>query len=191
MGKAGKAKKRRKLESSTEDTNNEDLSGVIAFFEKLSNRLDLYSSKAFKALRIALHPLIEIQKSKHFEPIPTRQLSEHELTSIVSNENITSAIRISNHYSIFQEEFNDAELKPFRRALHPFVMYHFRMEKKLVGTGQLDANCQTSLETKGKISNRVSDCFRFNDYLGAYLALRQMARSEHESPKLGIKIFNR
>ncbi len=114
MGKAGKARKKQRLNNEIlhhEETNKSEQSDedidvmksiliAIKVLEVLSQRLNVYSSKAHKNLRVALFPLIQRQFNKHFEMEDVLLISEETFISTISATNlgITSSYVIFLHH---------------------------------------------------------------------------------------------
>ena len=146
MGKAGKAKKKQKLmaqatatvtapaaqeDFSSDDESSDDkddLLTAVCVLNTLSTRLPLYDGRPMKALRMALFPLITQQLDKFFEdPPPAPPLSEDSLSEILSPTNVSTTLRLAHTLTqLTQEMFASLDYKEFRRALHPFVLYHRR-----------------------------------------------------------------
>jgi hypothetical protein len=148
MGKAGKARKRQKIErgvpavdssdaleaESGSGSENDDGTGSVLsrrnvdatmqILACLSQRLDLYESKEMKPVRVALFPLIEFQRNKFFEEArTTNSLTDEEFCKLTSPSTISRAVTIIRYFAIHEDEFALEQHKPLRKALHPLVVY--------------------------------------------------------------------
>ena len=195
MGKAGKARKKQKLdreaahESVIDDVDMPNMSIVekvaisIQVFEVLGQRLDIYDDKKFKLLRKALFPLLEAQRNKFFEndailgPIP----NEAALDVILSHYKIAIAVDTAMHFSQHMDEFNDATNKPFRKAMHPLVLH----KKSISSLGDGVVTDGSVQEASASLSNRISSCLRIRDWVGALTTLRELESTPEVMPKLG------
>lgn len=192
MGKNGKSRKRQRNEKQSDiffdlnaDAFDEEIEkniGVsISVLNALSHRLDLFGDKKLKKLRISLFPLIQRQMSKYFEPTYCRhdQLNDAEFIKFVSPENILTTVKIANYFCENYDLFDSATYKPFRKALHPLVLFQKsdKIEDKKVET----LNELGSL----KLSNKVSTFFRNHNWLETLIKLYEMSLNLDEIPKLG------
>jgi hypothetical protein len=211
MGKAGKARKRQKIERGVADVGESDGSGlgsgsgseddagsdgvlgqknVVATLQVLaclSQRLDLYESKAMKPVRVALFPLIEFQKNKFFEEaMMTTNLSNEEFHKLASSSTISRAVGVIRYFALREDEFASEQHKHIRKALHPLVVY---TNKKISAAKRPSPNTASSTTSaqrpsilptaepgSNSLSNRISNCFRAGDHRGALLALEEMHR---------------
>lgn len=205
MGKAGKLRKRKRIEetlvvnkihrtdddeadinsdSSCEEDQVEAVSLAIAVIDAFSRRLDLYDSKQYKGIRLALAPLLRLQQTKFFEaPGQKPHMSDEDFALIVSNKAVAATASIIKYYCVNLEEFSSESLKPLRKSLHPLVTHTFKR------TGNLHCSSVDILQSNHTISNVVSHCFRTGDYTGALSALYSLTTEEeldtHLIPRLG------
>lgn len=198
MGKAGKARKKQKLdrELSAQDallddnsisclTLSEKIDVSIRVFNVLSRRLDVFGDKKFKHLRTALFPLFEAQRNKFFENdvLLSPALTEDAVDAVLSPCNITIAIEVAAHFSLHLDEFNDTSNKPYRKAMHPLVIYKKHEVVQQCGDAVTDGK---NSEPTSSLSNRISSCLRVRDWVGALAALRELEKTPDVMPKLGI-----
>jgi hypothetical protein len=183
MGKAGKARKRQRLEglsdaivavtplSEPSTINEEQLAISISMLELLSNDTSLYASKGYKMLRKLLFPLIQVQLDKHFEGIPYK----NAVNQIELNETNMKILENTINYFVNNlEVFQALQYKQFRRALHPLVMY---TKKNMNGT--------VVEKSDQSISNQITSAYRSCNYSHVYRLLLQLANSNDEGIKLG------
>lgn len=195
MGKLGQARKRRRIQdailsaaevdtesgpaSDEEDRGPAPLdneSAAIGSLNILARRLDLYATKEYKQLRQVLGRLVQLQRQRnaHFEPEcwATPAPSDADISAHFTPARTAALLRFAARFA------GDAgaallaapEHKPFRRALHPFVLEQYRRE---------------GLEPPSEsLSGRISGAFRARDWPLALSLLTQMA-SSGEAPKLG------
>eukprot|EP00598_Pedospumella_elongata_P006924 CAMPEP_0184968578 /NCGR_PEP_ID=MMETSP1098-20130426/1596_1 /TAXON_ID=89044 /ORGANISM="Spumella elongata, Strain CCAP 955/1" /LENGTH=671 /DNA_ID=CAMNT_0027490221 /DNA_START=24 /DNA_END=2039 /DNA_ORIENTATION=- len=218
MGKASKIRKRRKIETSNngrgflsveDDASGADSGGsdsddesvnslipsAISVLQYLSRRVDKYDEKAFKVFRVSVFPLLELQKTKFFEePMVQPALTNEDFDRVVTTKALSAAISVARYFAINLDLFNDEDAKPFRRALHPLVVHTFKIrtvgsKAKAASLRQGDQNATTVALGVSTISNRISNCFRNKDYMGALNYLFQVASAadgdEAAVPKLG------
>lgn len=193
MGKLGKQRKRRKLDQghleeiggeedikSEDDTDNgvseEDIITASALLESLYfDFRERWASKEAKPLRTALFPLILLQQKAHFEIIPPKTgRQEHA----IEPREMALLKRVATHFAGSEEgkaEFATPACRPYRRALHPFVVMHFSAQTPQSATDH---------EEDRSFSGRISNAFRANDWPGALRLLHDMSRSG-EVLKLG------
>lgn len=217
MGKAGKERKRRKLESQNFvaiDDNDDDaddsdgegadeqegteagsrelsllLPGAIEFLDASSQRIDLYRSKDFKALRQVLFPLIELQtkKSAHFEIKCLQSMKEDKIDALLTSKASMSAmVRAATMLNNSHTHFFSAELKEFRHALHPFVLLSQQKDGN-ASSSRADGTTvdQGGAATSASYSQRISSAFRANNWHLALKELHAMRVDGTEKPKLG------
>lgn len=216
MGKAGKLRKRKRLEedlvgnkaartqdddSSSDDDNSQqeddgaistDVLVAIKVLDALSRRLDLYDGKAYKGLRVALSPLLQLQQTKFFEaPGKQQLLSDKDVTQIISAKSLLITAAVAKRLSANVAEFSSDRHKPFRKALHPLVTHTYQRGSKAgkAIAADTDAIFAETLTNKNSISNVVSNCFRTGDYTGALAALYSLTVDDdldsHMLPRLG------
>ena len=175
MGKAGKERKRRKLENHQSIVDNDDdeelsdtdgdnmttvndLPIAIHALDILGQRIDLYRSKAMKGVRSALFPLIEVQikKSAFFEIRSSSIINETAEATLTSS--LDSLLRIASMLSSDLTSFLSFEMKEFRHALHPLV--HFTQQKDKQGESSSElgvgTNTSTSIVPNEGVSSSVS-----------------------------------
>lgn len=180
-----------------------DLATAIDALNAFSRRLDIYQKKTSKALRIALYPLIEIQRGKHFEPtIPQPFLSDEEFNQIANSQNIQVTVEVINYFITNKETLKEPEFKPFRKALHPFVLFHAKKEKNPsiidetlnqvsnpvsnpISTNIVDAAELFHDENTDSFSNQIYYSFRKKDWRACLVAIVNLSKCETEMPKLG------
>lgn len=143
MGKASKLKKKLKLENNlmeTLDNNDIDEGEILSdkiiiainVLDAFYRRLDIYEGKQYKLLRKAMHPLLHTQRFKYFDPPLTKAaLTDTALFDIIQEHNITVTIFVFNYFYAAVGEFYSDINKPFRRAMHPFVVYTFPKNQTL------------------------------------------------------------
>lgn len=229
MGKLGKARKRQRLESnllagcaaidasesgSDGETSasqpvkaprrsSDDMPAAITVLNLLGQRLDLYFAPTCKALRIALSPLISLQRGAHHEPPEPAPVPSDEAARALLDGPCTQALlRFATRMSSGELIYSDAAYKPFRRALHPLVLAQMRKEKGEVNAssggiaaqaqaGAVSAPSLTALapvaDESHSLSGRISLAFRHRDWCRALTLLREMALGarQGERPKLG------
>jgi len=217
MGKASKIRKRRKIEStnngkgfvavdldasddeqgSDSDTDsNRDLTPVaISVLQYLSRRTDKYDDKSLKSLRVAIFPLIELQKSKFFEePMKQGPLTDEEFQIVVTPKALASTIAAAKKFISNLDLFNDEESKGFRRALHPLVVHTYKLRTVASKANaailrQGDQGSSAVSLSVSTVSNRISNCFRNKDYSGALDFLFHITNNSEADdsvvPKLG------
>ena len=235
MGKAGKARKRQRLErevekrlpdsSESENDSEQDVEEhghhdrnriSVRIFDGLSGRMDYYTTKKLKSFRAAVYPLVLAQMNNFFEqPAPQCPLSDDEMDALLCDRNLNSVIIMANELHKDMESFSGHEMKDYRRALHPLVLYHkaknsdkiiVSQDKSRKNRAHLtfkeyeDSSVKPYSETvsnsfgsavqHSNLTNRISYCFRIGDWPGALDGLREMARSPSEFPKLGELYIN-
>ena len=198
MGKAGKARKRRRLEHEVGDaapaadgdgdTHDDtprphDVADAIRALDMLGRRLDLYGSKANKALRVHLHGLLRAQQRRgaHFEPqawAGQPPPSDAEAQAVLGGGSpcLAALLRVVTGPlggDAGAERLAASEHKALRRALHPLVLEQCRRDGRPPPPAE-DAS----------LSGRVSAAFRNRDWAAALALLRQMA-AQGDVPKLG------
>jgi hypothetical protein len=225
MGKAGKARKRQRVEralnadidvqidsdesdnyvNSTQDDKTKHILIAISVLDALSVNLEKYSLKLFKPLRIAIFPLIKEQSDKFFEKVHL-EFSTEQTNQVLSPRNLSIAIQVANQLSSNMSEFSSPELKQYRRALHPLVLYHAKnstttnddknKSKKRPaismtsnaeeeGAG-IENSCDKEDCTDINLSNHISSCFRQGQWEEALKGLQQLAADPTIAPKLGM-----
>ena len=134
MGKAGKARKRQRLEgfvdagaashstlSIPSEISEEEVAISASILDALSADTALYASKGYKILRKLLFPLIQVQLSKHFEEIPNAKSINQ---SYLGDETKMKILENTIIYFVNNlEQFQSLQHKQFRRSLHPLVLY--------------------------------------------------------------------
>jgi len=189
MGKRGKERKKRKLspgisqveESPSENESENDHSAPTESEVAISasvleayywNHRETYLSKTTKGLRKILFPLIDVQiKARaHFEITPP--LSKSVPLDEPSTKDLVTLRRVALYYQGENGrcQFGSVAGRPFRRALHPFVL----MQQ---GTSQIS-------EEDRSFSGRVSNAFRSRNWELALSLLFEMSQSA-EPLKLG------
>ena len=189
MGKAGKLKKRRRLEaqaavidSSDEDEGvcdeGDDATQVIdeeairAAAKVLEALTDGLGGKEHKQLRTMLWPLVNLQVkgNAHFEA--SARASEVQKPA---DEDLQLLRRVITHFASTEEgraSFTLPSSRPFRRALHPVVLEQIR---KNSGGGGEDVS---------SYSARISNAYRAKDWALTLNLLHEMS-SSGEVLKLG------
>ena len=186
MGKSGKARKRKRDQERIIDVAQDlsdasdrdehvaphvnDVATAISVFDCLTRNRDELHAKGLKLLRKALFPLLEVQKTKHFEKDPTPPpLSAVEVEATLTEARISATIRAAVFFGHNPEVFQSPDYKKFRRALHPIVDIYFGRD-----------TCSDQA-----LSNTVSQLFRVRDWDAALRALYALISSDSEVPKLG------
>ena len=212
MGKAGKERKRRKLEnlqsivvldneeddiafSDADGDDHDDLPIAIHALDILGQRIDLYRSKTMKGVRSALFPLIELQikKSAFFENKAVSIIQD--IAEATLSSSLNSLLRIASMLSSDVTRFLSFEMKEFRHALHPLVHFTQQKDKQVeplpahVGKSLLppptNNDMSLSVCTEQSYSQRISSLFRANQWTKALTALHSMRTESQERPKLG------
>ena len=193
MGKSSKLRKRQKIEklvvgsaqsgtdsNSDVDEGNTDSSIdiAVAVLGCLSCRLDIFEDKSMKLLRVAIFPLIQVQKGKFFEDAVINPITDEKFYEVVTSKAISTTIQLANYYAQNIEEFALEMQKPLRRALHPLVEHVFKkIGGNVVRKGPVSALCAPEGTVGNQsLSNRISNCFRTRHYDGALMTLALMAR---------------
>ena len=186
MGKAGKARKRQRLEGTKDagcaaayspasipsDVSEEEVAISASMLDVLSADTEVYASKGYKMLRRMLFPLIEVQFEKYFEEMPsTRAINRNDLEDETNMKILENTI---NYFVNNLEAFQSLKYKPFRRSLHPLVLY----TKKHMHGCAVEKGDQS-------ISNQITAAFRCGNYSKVYSLLLQLANHSDEIIKLG------
>lgn len=165
------------------DEHAQDIQTSIDVFSLFNRNRDEYFSKPMKIIRTELFPLIEAQKTYHFEQDPVLPpCTIQEMSKILTPSSIQAVIRTAKFLASNLETFKSAMYKPYRRSLHPIVKYHFPREKCERQGSTKDTSADSSDD---KISNSISQAFRTREWDAALGALRRFAQDSTESPKLG------
>jgi len=188
MGKAGKLKKKRRLEAqaleeaadSDEEQSEEgdssaqaiDEDAVRAAAKVLEALADGLGGKEHKQLRTMLWPLVEIQikSNAHFEA--SARAPEIQKPS---EEDLQLLRRVISHFASTAEgraSFVLSSSRPFRRALHPIVVEQIRK------------NSGGGVEDVSSYSARISNSYRAKDWALTLKLLHEMS-SSGEVLKLG------
>ena len=185
MGKAGKARKRQRLEGSVDagaaahstvaipsEISEEEVAISASILDAFSADTALYASKGCKILRKLLFPLIQVQFDKHFEEIPnTKVINQSYLGDETKMKTLENTII---YFTNNMEKFQSLQYKQFRRSLHPLVLY----TKKSMNGSVVEKSDQS-------ISNQITTEFRCSNYSKVYSLLLQLASGSDESIKLG------
>lgn len=202
MGKAGKERKRRRIEAAPvnddeeedggdsdageEELAGEDISSAAQLLDYLYWDLKAaYASKELKPLRTALFPLIQQQAKAHFEIIPPKI----RRTTPLEPREVVLLKRVAAHFASSDEgraQFASPASRPFRRALHPFVVQGLgqngQNQSQIQGLQQNPADGPHDEDRS--FSGRISNAFHAHDWGAALRLLHEMSRSG-EVLKLG------
>ena len=201
MGKAGKERKRRRLESGgREDATEaeaveeggsdeealavEDVAAAAALLDCLHFDLKpAFASKELKPLRTALYPLIQIQAKAHFEIIPPKI----RRTAALEPREVALLKRVAVHFASSDEgraQFASPASRQFRRALHPFVVQslgqnsHSQQQQQQQQQQQAQGQqFSAELDDDRSFSGRISNAFHAHDWGAALRLLFEMSRS--------------
>lgn len=167
MGKHGKAKKKQRLMQFTQESVDNDIEimkpenidETIRLFHYFSNNIEIYQSPSVKPFRIALYPLIIIQKTKFFEKMDiVHALSDISFDNDYVNhlpEKISKSIEVLNYLSSDVSIFQSLEYKSFRKSMHPLVLYTNQKEK-LENISKIDGNQSISTNIKSTHAKKSS-----------------------------------
>lgn len=211
MGKSGKDRKRQRLlrekvlltttddlddsdsDVGTDSLSEKNISDITAVFDALAQNLHIFSSPDMKAFRIALGPLVDEQRNKHFERRKQTVLVDKQLADLLDKASIASTIRHINHLSSNLEVFRSKELKSLRASLHPLVLEMIGQNKKNGNASTNKSNMQhestttmssTTVGGLGGYTGRISAHFIAEEWEQALCELEAM-RVAGQSPKLG------